>query len=212
MPNQRWRADETVVLQEVWRGKLWAARPLIVVDDSDDRMALWCPLGTVRKVPAPPPSRQRPATRTEHLVAALTLGDWGYEDHTWDVSTLWLIEPNSWHAVWVSYLPDGRHIGWYINFQEPYRRTNNGLQAMDLMLDILVSPDRAWRWKDQDEFDAVVAAGLYSGATVRAVREDAEAVIRGIEERSAPFDEPWPEWWPSTRWAIPVLPAGWEQI
>jgi hypothetical protein len=212
MPNQRWRAGETVVLQEVWRGKLWAARPLIVVDDSDERIVLWCPLGTVRKVPAPPPSRQRPSTRTDHVVTALTLGDWVYEDHTWDVSTLWLLEPDCWHATWVSFLPDGGHLGWYVNFQEPFQRTAKAIQAMDLMLDILVSPDRTWRWKDQDEFDAVVAAGLYSVATVVAVRKEAESVIHRIEEKSTPFNEEWLEWRPPAEWTIPSLPPGWEQV
>jgi hypothetical protein len=212
MLTRRWHAGETVVLQEVWRGKLWAARPLIVVDDSDKRLVLWCPKGTVRKVPAPPPSRQRPATRAEHVTTALTLSDWVYEDHEWDISTLWLIEPDSWHATWVSFLPDGHHLGWYVNFQEPYRRKENWIQAMDLMLDIVVSPDRSWRWKDLDEFDAVVAAGLYPADTVLAVRSDAASVIKRIEVQSEPFDEPWPEWRPPTGWAIPVLPAGWDQV
>src|SRR6202165_1593584 len=114
MDGQRWAAGETIVLQGVWRGQLWAGRPG----------------GTVRKIPAARPSRQRPATRTEHVTVALTLGDWVFADHEWDVSTLWLIEPGAWHAVWVSFLPDGRHLGWYVNFQEPYRRTKSGIQAM----------------------------------------------------------------------------------
>jgi hypothetical protein len=212
MPNPRWTPGETVLLQEVWHGRLWAARPLIVVDDSDERLLLWCPIGTIRKVPAPPPTRPRPATRVEHVTKALALGDWVFADHEWDVSTLWLIEPDSWHATWVSFLSDGSHLGWYVNFQEPCRRTRNGIQAMDLMLDILVSPNRTWRWKDHDEFEAVVAAGLYSEATVLAVRHEAESVIQRIEKQSTPFDESWAAWRPPARWAIPVLPNGWDQI
>jgi hypothetical protein len=210
--RERWVAGETVVLREVWRGKLWAARPLIVVDDSDEQLVLWCPIGTNRKVPASPPTRPRPATRAEHVTTALALGDWVFADHEWDVSTLWLIKPDSWHATWVSFLPDGSHLGWYINFQEPVQRTANGIQAMDLMLDILVSPDRTWRWKDQDEFDSVIAAGLYDEATALAVRREAESVIRKIEAHAPPFDSGWLDWQPSPAWRIPVLPAGWEQI
>jgi hypothetical protein len=175
-------------------------------------MVLWCPVRTVRKVPAPPLSRLRPANRAEHVTTALALCDWVYEDHVWDVSTLWLIEPHSWHATWVSFLPDGSHLGWYVNFQEPLQRTANGIQAMDLMLDILVSPDRTWHWKDLDEFDAVVAAGLYSDATVRAVGEEAQSVIARIQTQSAPFDEQWLKWRPPAGWTIPSLPAGWELV
>jgi protein associated with RNAse G/E len=99
-----------------------------------------------------------------------------------------------------------------VNLQEPYRRTDRGIQAMDMMLDIVVSPDRSWRWKDEDEFEAIVAAGLYSEATVLAVREAAASVIRGIENCSAPFNEPWPEWRPPTGWSVPALPTGWDRL
>jgi len=210
--QQRWISGETIVLQEIWRGRLWAARPLIVVDDSNDRLVLWCPHGTKRKIPATPPGRRRPATRLDHVRESLIRGDWVLEDHEWDVSTLWLLEPGAWHAVWVSFLPDGRHLGWYVNLQEPYRRTPRGIQAMDMMLDIVVAPDRSWRWKDEDEFEAVVDAGLYADATVLAIREEAASVIRLIENWLVPFDEPWPEWRPPTGWSIPLLPKGWDQL
>jgi hypothetical protein len=89
------------------------------------------------------------------------------------------------------FLPDGRHLGWYVNLREPYRRSERGIHAMDMILDIVVSPDRSWLWKDEDEFEAIVAAGLYTEATVLAVREEAASVIRRIENCSAPFDGPW---------------------
>jgi protein associated with RNAse G/E len=208
----RLRPGQTVMLQEVWRDRLWAARPLTVVDDSAERLVLWCPLGTVRKIPAPPPERSRPATRAEHVTIALKNCDWVFADHRWDVSTLWLIEPEAWHATWVSFHPDGRHLGWYVNFQEPFRRTSRGIEAMDLMLDIVADADRNWRWKDQDEFDLVVAEGLYTDATIAAVRREADSVVRQIEAGEEPFDETWLSWKPPAEWEIPVLPAGWDRI
>ncbi|HYM97058.1 MAG TPA: DUF402 domain-containing protein [Candidatus Sulfotelmatobacter sp.] len=145
-------------------------------------------------------------------MCALAQCDWVLEDHEWDVSTLWLIEDGAWHAVWVSFLPDGRHLGWYVNFQEPYRRTATGFLAMDLMLDVIVSPDRKWRWKDQDEFDSVVAAGLYPEATVLAVHREADLVVKRIESGSTPFDRTWPGWRPRADWGVPSLPVGWDLI
>lgn len=41
-----WRPGDTIVHQEFWRGRLWAARPLTVVEDSGDRLVLWIPEGT----------------------------------------------------------------------------------------------------------------------------------------------------------------------
>ena len=52
--GRRWSPGEVIVLQDVYEDKLWAARPVIVVEDSADLLALWCPQGTVRKVPVTP--------------------------------------------------------------------------------------------------------------------------------------------------------------
>ena len=59
--SARWSPGEVIVLQDVYEGKLWAARPVIVVEDSADLLALWCPQGTVRKVPIAPQRRSLPA-------------------------------------------------------------------------------------------------------------------------------------------------------
>ncbi len=44
--TERWPTGSTIVVQEVWRGRLWSARPLTVVEDERDRLVLWCPRGT----------------------------------------------------------------------------------------------------------------------------------------------------------------------
>ena len=51
--SARWSRGEVIVLQDVYQGKL-GRRPVIVVEDSADLLALWCPLGTIRKVPVAP--------------------------------------------------------------------------------------------------------------------------------------------------------------
>ena len=55
-----WSPGGTVVHQEIWKGRLWAARPLTVVEDATERTLLWMPFGTRRKVPVTPPSRADP--------------------------------------------------------------------------------------------------------------------------------------------------------
>jgi uncharacterized protein DUF402 len=37
--------------------------------------------------------------------------------------------------------------GWYVNLQEPFRRTWLGIDTQDLEIDIVVSPDGSWRYK-----------------------------------------------------------------
>ena len=205
-----WDVGETIVHQEVWRGKVWAARPLTVVRDEGDRLLLWIPQGTGRKIPVTPPGRVAPPRSEDPIIENLDRGDWAHGDHVWDVSTLWLVRPGDWHAVWVSWL-NGRHYGWYINFQRPFRRTSIGIEAMDLMLDVVAEPDLRWRWKDEAQFDEIVERAIFDRATAARVREEAAAVVGRIDRREAPFSEPWPAWRPDPSWSTPTLLEGWDQ-
>ena len=132
-------------------------------------------------------------------------------DHEWDVSSLWLLRPGDWHALWVSWVGE-RHFGWYVNLQRPLRRTPLGFEAMDMMLDVVVEPDLTWRWKDEDEFADLLGRGLVDRATGDRVRAEGEAVIGRVERREPPFTEPWPDWRPDPAWPTPELPSGWDVV
>jgi predicted RNA-binding protein associated with RNAse of E/G family len=188
-----WEPGDTIVLEEVWRDRLWAVRPLTVVSDTDGELVLWCPKGTVRQVPWPLVDLP---TRLERVVHCLNTGEWELVDSVWDVSTLWVIREGDWHATWVSFLEDGSHWGWYVNLQEPYVRTPRGISAMDQMLDVVVDPDRTWRWKDEDELDAAVALGLFDEDRVALLRAEALSVVADMEAERAPFCDPWISWVP----------------
>jgi hypothetical protein len=209
--EERWQPGQTVVVQEVWRGKLWSARPMTVVEDRGDSVVLWYPKGTKFQVATTPQSRIRAATRLERFAANLSLCDWAMAEFKCDVSCLWLCEIGVVrHAVWVSWHDDGAFMGWYVNLQEPFQRNRMGLQAMDMMLDITVQLDRQWHWKDEDEFTMLIEQRLIDPATAQAIRDDAAKVIGDIEANRTPFCEPWPEWKPDPSWSVPVLPAGWD--
>jgi len=63
-------------------------------------------------------------------VASLTAGDWVLGNFVWDVSTVVIVRPTEWHAVWVCWRENGDAWGWYINLQRPFRRTVRGIQNM----------------------------------------------------------------------------------
>ncbi len=209
---ERWPSGATIVVHEVWHGRLWSARPQTVVEDARDRLVLWCPRGTRWRTATTPPTRPRAATRAERFVASLTAGDWVLGEFIWDVSTLVLVRPGDWHAVWVCWKETGEPWGWYINLQRPFRRTKHGLQTMDLMLDVIVDLDRRWRWKDEDEFAALVAARLIKEDEARQVRVEGEHVIAQLAANVVPFSERWHEWRPDPQWATPELPQYWERV
>ncbi len=206
----QWSPGEVIVHQEVWSDRVWAARPLVVAEDSPDRMLLWLPKGTRRKVPMTPPERVDPGDRTDRIIELLERGDWVHVDHVWDVSCLWILRPATWHAVWISWLPSGEQFGWYINLQRPFRRTSIDIESMDLALDVVAEPDLTWSWKDDDEFGQILSRGIFDGETGQRVREEATAVISRLEGNEAPFNEPWPQWRPDPAWPTPELRPGWD--
>jgi hypothetical protein len=134
-----------------------------------------------------------------------------FRDAEWDVSTLVLLREGDWHAVWVSWLDTGEQWGWYVNLQLPTRRTERGLETMDLMLDVTIDLDRTWRWKDDDELDTFVRRGVFDPALAERVREEGLRVARRAERNEPPFDGPWPDWRPDPSWTLPELPAGWDE-
>lgn len=205
-----WEPGQTVVHQELWSGRLWAARPLVVVEDTAEHVLLWLPVGTRRRVPVTPPHRPDPPDVHRRTIANLVYGDWELGEHVWDVSSLWVLRPGDWHSTWVSWRPDGSHLGWYVNLQWPMRRHRFGFEAMDLMLDIVVAPDRSWQWKDREEFDEVVARGLFTDEVAARVEAEASAVIDDVEHGRPPFCDPWRQWRPEPSWGVPTLPAGWD--
>jgi hypothetical protein len=202
---------EQVVLQDVWRGDVWAARPMTVVRDEDGLVALWLPKGTMWKAPTTPPTREREPTRGEQLATCLALGDWALADSAWGVDTLVLMQPGAWHALWVSWLESGEQWGWYVNLQEPFRRTPKGFETMDLVLDVVIELDGTWRWKDEDELEAFVARGVFDRSLAERIRDEGLRVARHAERNEGLFGESWHGWRPDPSLPAPELPAGWDE-
>ena len=98
---------------------------------------------------------------------------------------------------------------WYINLEDPLRRTSIGLDFMDQILDIIVEPDLSnWYWKDEDEFQEAQELGLISPERAREMRADGERVV---ESGKSVFNG-WEHWKPDPAWKIPTLPEGWEKV
>ncbi|KPC71197.1 hypothetical protein ADL27_53055, partial [Streptomyces sp. NRRL F-6602] len=75
-------------------------------------------------------------------------------------SALILQPPGAGYAVWWFFSRDGTFGGWYVNFERRTRYDEQGavneegtdIVVGDLELDLTVSPDRHWRWKDEESF------------------------------------------------------------
>jgi Protein of unknown function (DUF402) len=202
---------EQVLVQEIWRDEVWAARPMKVVHDQDDYVALWFPEATRWKAPVPPPGRSWENSRGEWIATCLERGEWAFVDREWDVSTLVLMRPGDWHALWCSWR-DGQHLSWYVNLQEPFRRTNGGFETMDLALDVIIPADRGdWYWKDEDELATFVERGVFDEELAVRLREEGLRVVGRAERSEWPFADGWPDWRSDPSWGRPELPDEWRE-
>jgi hypothetical protein len=192
-----------IALRNVWRGAIVSARPAVVVRDE--------PSGTMLYVP--PRVEWWSPTRADGSAVRIPSGTWSLRARRWDdthvLSFAWPGEP---HAVLLFWGADWRPRHWYVNLEDPLRRTVIGFDYRDLLLDAVLEPDRSrWEWKDEDELGDAVRDGLVSAGDAARLREEGEGLVRRIVDREPPFDREWWDWRPDPAWAHPTLTDGWDR-
>lgn len=204
MGSQHWKPGEIVVMRGVWKGKLWWACPSYVVKDTPELLARYWPAGTPTRSPI-----RRPTVQDE-IDNYIELIDRNWTDH--DVLSLNI--PGSAHSIDLMWVAGTCQLRcWYVHLQEVQRRTSIGVDTMDQMLDIVISPDRSsWYWKDEDEFNEAERIGLYSQEKAASIRMEGERVIALMEAGMAPFCDGWEDWTPPEEWSTPTFPEGWEAV
>jgi Protein of unknown function (DUF402) len=194
-----WSRGDVVCLREIWDGRVWTARPWIVVEEQADLVVLWIPRGAPTKVPA------------ENEIEPMARGDWTLVDGTWELPALRFHERGAAHSVLV-FLRDGELDVFYVNMEEPWRPTPIGFDYLDQKLDLIVRPDGSWEWKDEDELDEAVARGIFSAELEREIRDEGERAVGHALAKRPPFDGSWEAWRPDPRWLPPALPDGWGAV
>jgi hypothetical protein len=133
---------------------------------------------------------------------------WEHEPDIWrDNHALWLErvdEPYSlnlfWNGAW-------EFLGWYVQLQNPLRRSQVGFDTIDHLIDVWIEPDGSWAWKDEDELERAVDLGLVRAEQAKAARATGERVLA---ER--PWPTGWEDWRPDPHWRPPTLPDGWDRV
>jgi hypothetical protein len=192
-------AGETALLRYIRFGQVRRATAHIVVEDSPELVVLYVPLGAPAKVSVSDGSPFRgQADRS-----------WGLRDDRWhSYRVLRFIRWGAWHSLELYWeAEDDSFAGWYVNMQEPLRRTPLGFDTDDLVLDIWVEPDGSWQWKDEDELEGVTELGRFTPEEARAIRAEGERVIA-----AQPWPTGWEDWKPDPSWPLPRLPEGWDVV
>lgn len=148
------------------------------------------------------------------FISSLAAGSYEVVDATWEhTNVLEVARPGRWSSVWPMWFSDSwEFAGWYVNFQEPLRRSRLGWDTFDLSLDIVVSPARTWHWKDEDHFEMMQAAGIISAEVADEVRREADTVICDIDNVRYPFDRDWSAWRPPPDWEDAAIADDWHKL
>lgn len=186
---------DVALRREVLHGRPWSVTPTRVVADGPDLLVVFMPPGTGFGFP--------PHDRPHHwLLRGRT--------HWRGVGKLQLHRPGDAYSVDLYWADDGRFKGWYLNLQDPFRRTPLGFDTLDHALDYWVPAEGGWEELDRDEFEEQVADGKYTAGQAEAIRATAAEVVAMLDAGACWWDPAWAEWEPDPAWPTPVLPAGWE--
>lgn len=190
------RNGDAVAVREIWKGRVWKARPYIVVHDRPDQIALYLPQGSPTKTPPG---------------SGIPRDEWTLEDGEFRHEALRLTHPGAAHSV-LLWDADG-FVGWYVNFERPLTRSHVGFDYLDLELDLRVRPDRRVEVLDEDEFDEAQRLGVISPEEAASVWGEADRVRGAIARWDSPFRDGWETWRPHPAWtAAPSLPEGWDRV
>ena len=172
------------------RGRVWRAQACRIVEESAETIALWIPAGSPAKVPG----------------GGLRIpgDDWELVETTPKRDQICIARPGRAHSVYVFWQDDWQLDHWYVNFEQPLRRTPVGFDTFDEKLDLIVRPDGTYRWKDEDELEQAAAPAC--STRMRCGRR------RSACSRSGRSRPGWEDWRPDPSWPVPQLPPGWDRV
>lgn len=183
---------EVAVRREVWHGSPWSALATTVIEDSSELLALHLAVGSPM------------AFVDDHPLGV----------HTWAVNNTWqgldivmLQRPLDSYSVWFF-----GEFAVYVNLQDPYRRTELGFDTFDHELDVVVSPDGSWVFKDEDRMPMTIESGRFTTAEVETIHATGAAIGEMLDAGEAWWSPDWATWTPPEHWPTPTLPANWATV
>ncbi|WP_179137700.1 DUF402 domain-containing protein [Candidatus Entotheonella palauensis] len=188
------------------RRRVVSVLPVRVVRDDSNLVVLWLPLGT-------PSIKPELLHHTPGSPRRWVDSNWYLTHSTWQwAELLVLIRPGEHRATWVRWSAERDFQGWVVNMQSPLVRTRLGFDHWDHQLDIIVNPDRSWRWKDEDELELAVELGRMTREQAGAVRDEGLIAVEQIEQNRSPFSDGWEHWTPEPTWPLPDLVEDWRDV
>jgi uncharacterized protein DUF402 len=201
-----WNRGAQITLREHWNNKVWTVRPVTVVADTPDVIALYMMPGTIYKHP-----RAMDGSPVPHFLP----DQWVLVDTQWfGGGALYLAPPGQWYVIMGLFGDDNQRIErWYVNLQTPYHRILLGFDYLDQELDIVINRElTAWHWKDEEQFLDAQRHGCIPVEQAAHVRRVGENILEQLQAGRLTLPEPWRHWRPPEQWDIPPIPHDWHVI
>lgn len=205
-----WQTGEAVAWRETFRGRVWHALSAVVVRDSSRETVVAMLPGAQGMVHEDYPKGKKNGKRRWDFKDA----DWTLETFHWHTNrALQVIEPGKFYSTvhfW-DHASD-EFLCYYVNFQLPFNRNDRIIDTLDLDLDLVVRPDYSFEWKDVDDYEKAVAAGVIAPEWSDEIETAKTEIFERIRKRAYPLDGSWLDWKPDPRWAPAKLPPHWNEI
>jgi hypothetical protein len=199
-------APGEALVRRYWRGgRVVVMHVVRVAADDEHGLRLWLPAGSpywrLAGLDGPDSAGGVRARLVRHMWTGTDTMIWMPENKPYAIYWLW---------------SDGAFAGWHVNLEEPYVRWADrgcaGVDTADQALDLVVRPDRSWRWKDEEEFHARTGDPLYwTPGQAAAIRAAGDRLVRLAETGRFPFDGTWCGFRPDASWTVPPLPQGYDR-
>ena len=173
-------------LRDIHHDQVVSAWPVTVVGGDTDHVLAAQLAGSIGMAPAGYPADLR------RVREQATHQTWSVVECEWlSTNCLHVIQPDQWWGTRLMWAATGEFLCWYVDFRVPVTLSTDGLSAdtRDLQLDIVVTENGTWSWKDEDHFRYAIDAGIISREERDAVSASREAVVAEIEARRFPFDQ-----------------------
>lgn len=199
---QRWAPGDHIEVRLVRpTGEVLARLPQTVVEDRGDRIVGWLAEGTeVQWWALEDGSDPRSLPPTERFSASIVSAR-----RVWTGTNVLRVLPvDDGYSVLHFWDADRTFLSWYINFERPKRRRPFGLETVDLVLDLVVLPDRTHYWKDEDEILPAIEAGWLTNEEVEHARCIGECIVSDFDTWLEGIGD-WRFFRPDPGWPVPPL-------
>ena len=201
---KHYRPGDVIALRYILTdGRIEMCWPCRVVEDGDALVALFIAAGSSYKAGPKRTAAEKRANPSPLLPE---------DEYIWRNDTLRLMLPERQHSVWLFWesTAQGKQFSrYFVNMEEPFRRTSIGFDTQDLTLDIIVDANLTWSLRDETEFENHIREGFFTAGLAESIRAEAGKVIDEISRGAHPCLSGWRDWLPDRAWDIPVIDSRW---